>query len=154
MTPLRHWIQILSAVSLLAAGLAAAGVAPAQADPRHLSQMPDPRGEFIRLCAPFMVSRYARPESICDCLRSALIGEIGDREVLDAVMFGVTERGVPMLDRSWLPPEKRPLVGRTMTAIAEPAMECLFGSGQLKKAADNIPVDGLPGMPPVQDFAP
>ena len=116
--------------------------------------MPDPRGEFIRLCAPFMVPRYARPEAICDCVRSGLIGEIGDREVLDAVLFGMTERGVPMLDQSWLPPEKRPLIGRTMTAIAEPTMECMFGSGQAKRPVDKIPVDGLPSMLPIQDFAP
>ncbi|MET0722168.1 MAG: hypothetical protein ABWY64_15205 [Tardiphaga sp.] len=153
MTPLRPILDVL-ARPLLVAWLTVANMVQAAADPRHLSQMPDPRGEFIRLCAPFMVPRYARPEAICDCVRSALIGEVGDRDVLDALLFGVTERGVPMLDRSWLPPEKRPLIGRTMTAIAEPTMECMFGSGQIKKASDNIPIDGLPSMPPIQDFAP
>jgi hypothetical protein len=139
-------------IGLLLAGWLAAG--PAAANPRQLSQMPDPRGEFIRLCAPFMVSRYAHPEATCDCIRNSLIGEIGDREVLDALLFGVTERGVPMIDRTWLPPEKRPLIGRTMTAIAEPTIECMFGNGQAKKATEKIPVDGLPSMLPMQDFAP
>lgn len=124
------------------------------ADARRLSAMPDPRGEFIRLCAPFMVTRYAHPESICDCLRTALRGEIGDPDILDAILFGVTERGVPALDPAWLPREKRLLIGRTMTAVAEPTMECLFGSGRAEKALEAIPIDGLPGMPPVQDLSP
>lgn len=116
--------------------------------------MPDPRGEFIRLCAPFMVSRYAHPEAICDCVRNALIGEIGDREILDAILYGVTERGVPTLNHNWLPPEKMPLVARTMTAIAEPTLDCMFGSGPTKRAIEIVPVDGMPTMPPVQDLTP
>ncbi|MEH2482765.1 hypothetical protein V1282_006122 [Nitrobacteraceae bacterium AZCC 2146] len=152
--PLRNVTLDFCAGILLTGWLAVACLAPAAADPRNLSQMPDPRGEFIRLCAPFMVSRYAHPEAICDCVRTSLISEIGDQQVLDAILFGVTERGVPMLDRSWLPPEKRPLIGRTMTAIAEPTMECMFGNGQVKRAADKIPIDGFPSMLPTQDFAP
>jgi hypothetical protein len=122
------------------------------ADARQLSLMPDPRGEFIRLCAPFMVSRYAHPEAICDCVRNALIGEIGDRDVLDALLYGVTERGVPTLSQSWLPPEKRPLIGRTMTAIAEPTLDCMFGDGPSKRAIETVPMDGLPTLPPVRDL--
>jgi hypothetical protein len=128
--------------------------ARADADPRRLSQMPDPRGEFIRLCAPFMVSRYAHPEAICDCLRTALRGEIGDNDLLDAVLYGVTERGVPSLSASWLPPEKRPLISHTMTAIAEPTMQCMFGSGQAKKPAEGVPPASYAPMPPVQTLEP
>jgi hypothetical protein len=124
------------------------------ADARRLSLMPDPRGEFIRLCAPFMVSRYAHPEAICDCVRSALIGEIGDRDILDAILYGVTERGVPTLNENWLSPEKQPLIQRTMTAIAEPTLDCMFGNGPAKRALENVPIDGFPAMPPVQDLAP
>lgn len=142
-------------VSLLLGTTTPTALSPsAYADPRRLSEMPDPRGEFIRLCAPFMVARYAHPESTCDCIRTALRGEIGDEDILNAVLFGVTERGVPSLEPSWLPREKRPLIGRTMSAIAEPTMECMFGSGRVKKAPDKIPIDGLPGMPPVQSFEP
>jgi hypothetical protein len=126
----------------------------ALADPRQLSLMPDPRGEFIRLCAPFMVSRYAHPEAICNCVRNALIGEIADAEILDAILYGVTERGVPTLSQSWLPREKWPLIGRTMTAIAEPTLDCMFGSGPSKRAVDPIPMDGMPTLPPVQDLTP
>jgi hypothetical protein len=126
----------------------------ALADPQKLSLMPDPRGEFIRLCAPFMVSRYAHPEAICDCVRNALTGEIGDPDILDAILYGVTERGVPTLNQTWLPREKWPLIGRTMTAIAEPTVDCMFGSGPSKRAVEAIPMDGMPSMPPVQDLTP
>lgn len=144
----------LSSSLLLATAALIAAMPPTSADPRRLSEMPDPRGEFIRLCAPFMVARYAHPESTCDCIRTALRGEIGDEDVLNAVLFGITERGVPSLDPSWLPREKRALVGRTMSAIAEPTMECMFGSGRVKRTPDKIPIDGLPSMPPVQSLEP
>lgn len=139
------WLCWWTAVAVPAAALA---------DPRQLSLMPDPRGEFIRLCAPFMVSRYAHPEAICDCVRNALMGEIGDLEILDAILYGITERGVPTLSRSWLQREKWPLIGRTMTAIAEPTLDCMFGSGPSKRAVEAIPIDGMPSMPPVQDLTP
>ena len=142
---------------LLVASLTLLAIAPARADPRRLSEMPDPRGEFIRLCAPFMVSRYSRPEAVCDCLRTALRGEIGDADVLDAVLYGVTERGVPSISATWLPPEKRSLISLTMTAIAEPTMECMFGNGLPKKRLEGVPPASFapsPSMPPVQTLEP
>jgi hypothetical protein len=135
-------------VSLLALSAAAL------ADARHLSQMPDPRGEFIRLCAPFMVSRYAHPEAICDCLRSGIRGEIGDIEVFDAILYGITEQGVPSIDARLIAPPKRLLIDHMLSQIAEPTMECMFGSGKPKEA-DKIPKDGLPAVPPpLMDVAP
>jgi hypothetical protein len=126
----------------------------AQADARQLSLMPDPRGEFIRLCAPFMRARYARPEAVCDCLRNAMFDRIDDTEILDALLYGVTERGVPTLNRAWLPAEKRQMIESTMTAIAEPTMQCMFGSGTEGRKPHDVPLDGLPAMPPVQDLTP
>ncbi len=41
---------------------------PPQASFRSLFKVPDPRGEFVRLCAPHMVGRWAHPESVCGCL--------------------------------------------------------------------------------------
>jgi hypothetical protein len=122
-------------------------------DAVHLSRMPDPRGEFIRLCAPFMVSRYAHPETICDCVRTAIRGEIGDVEILDAILFGITEQGVPAIDPKLIAAEKRPLIDHTLSAIAEPTMECMFGSGKPREA-DRIPIDGLPNMPLMMDLVP
>jgi hypothetical protein len=119
----------------------------------HLSQMPDPRGEFIRLCAPFMVSRYAHPEAICDCVRTAIRGEIGDREILDAILYGITEQGVPSIDPRLIAPEKRPWIDHTLSAIAEPTMDCMFGSGKPKEA-DAIPKDGAASEPLRMDLVP
>ncbi|QUS38834.1 hypothetical protein RPMA_08310 [Tardiphaga alba] len=124
------------------------------ADVRRLSLMPDPRGEFIRLCAPFMAPRYVHPEGVCDCVRNAMFDEIPDFEILNAALYGMTERGVPTLNRNWLDREKWPLIETTMTAIAEPVMECMFGTGPVKRAYEYVPPDGLPSMPPVQDLIP
>ena len=112
---------VVASFSLLGLATAAFG------DAAHLSRMPDPRGEFIRLCAPFMVSRYAHPEAICDCVRTAIRSEIGDVEILDAILFGITEQGVPAIDPKLISAEKRPLIDRTLSAIAEPTMACMFG---------------------------
>jgi len=124
------------------------------ADALHLSQMPDPRGEFIRLCAPFMVSRYAHPESVCDCVRTAIRSEIGDQEILDAILFGITEQGVPTLDPRLIAPEKRPLIDHTLSAIAEPTMQCMFDTGKPRQP-DKAPKDGLPEQQfPPMDLVP
>jgi hypothetical protein len=138
---------VVASLSLLGLSTAAFG------DAVHLSRMPDPRGEFIRLCAPFMVSRYAHPETICDCVRTAIRGEIGDVEILDAILFGITEQGVPAIDPKLIAAEKRPLIDHTLSAIAEPTMECMFGSGKPREA-DRIPIDGLPNMPLMMDLVP
>jgi hypothetical protein len=138
---------VVASLSLLGLSTAAFG------DAKQLSRMPDPRGEFIRLCAPFMVSRYAHPEAICDCVRTAIRGEIGDVEILDAILFGITEQGVPVLDPKLIAAEKRPLIDHTLSAIAEPTMECMFGSGKPREA-DKIPIDGLPKLPLTMDLVP
>ena len=31
---------------------------------RSLTKLPDPRGEFVRLCAPHMIGRWAHPEAV------------------------------------------------------------------------------------------
>jgi hypothetical protein len=129
-------------LSLLALCAAASG------DALHLSQMPDPRGEFIRLCAPFMVSRYAHPEAICDCVRTGIRSEIADQEVLDAILYGITEQGVPSIDPNLISAEKRPQIDRTLSAIARPTMACMFGSGEPREA-DKIPKDGAQPSPPM-----
>jgi hypothetical protein len=132
--------------------IAALGAA-ASADALHLSGMPDPRGEFIRLCAPFMVPRYAHPEAVCDCIRTGIRGEIADQETLDAILYGITEQGVPSIDPKTLPAEKRPLIDRTLTAIARPTMTCMFGSGEPKEP-DKIPKDGAPNALLPMDLVP
>jgi len=144
----------MPARTALAAGLCLLGFSLAAiADALHLSQMPDPRGEFIRLCAPFMVSRYAHPEAVCDCVRAAIRGEIGDQNILDAVLYGITEQGVPTLDPRLIAPEKRPLIDHTLSAIAEPTMQCMFGTGKPRQP-EKIPKDGMPELFPPMDLVP
>ena len=138
------FVKIFAAAGLLLLVLPAA----APGDALHLSQMPDPRGEFIRLCAPFMVSRYAHPEAICDCVRTGIRSEIADQETQDAILYGITEQGVPSLDPNLISAEKRPLIDRTLSAIARPTMACMFGNGEPKET-DKIPKDGAPPPPPM-----
>jgi hypothetical protein len=147
MVAMRARTDLAACLSLLAL------CATARSDSLHLSRMPDPRGEFIRLCAPYMVSRYAHPEAICDCVRSAIRGEIADAETLDAILFGITEQGVPTLDPRLIAPEKRPLIDHILSAIAEPTMECMFGGGKPREA-DKIPKNGAPTLPPPMDQVP
>jgi hypothetical protein len=141
--------RTVAAASLLLLALSAA----ASGDALHLSQMPDPRGEFIRLCAPFMVPRYAHPEAVCDCVRSGILGEINDQETLDAILFGITEQGVPTIDSKLISAEKQPSIDHILSAIAEPTMACMFGSGKPKET-DKIPKDGAPNAPPPMDLVP
>jgi uncharacterized protein (DUF2236 family) len=149
-----HFLFAYTTCALLCSVLSCFVTAPARADPRQLSLMPDPRGEFIRLCAPFMAPRYARPEAVCDCVRNAMFDQVDDVEMLDALLYGVTERGVPTLNRAWLQAEKWPRIETTMTAIAEPTMECMFGAGAEMRLRESVPPDGPVGMPPVQDLTP
>jgi hypothetical protein len=147
-------MPVASARTAIGAGLYLLAVsAAAFADALHLSRMPDPRGEFIRLCAPFMVSRYAHPEAVCDCVRTAIRSEIGDQEILDAILYGITEQGVPTLDPRLIAPEKRPLIDHTLSALAEPTIECMFGSGKPRQP-DKVPKDGMPELPPPMDLVP
>lgn len=149
-TPLFSYVPQALVCALLACMLPAA----ACADARQLSLMPDPRGEFIRLCAPFMAQRYARPEAVCDCVREAMFERIDDAEILDALLYGLTESGVPTLNRSWLQAEKWPQIESTMTAIAEPTMQCMFGDRAAARHRENVPPDGPPAAPPVQGLTP
>lgn len=127
----------------------------AKADSLKLSQMPDPRGEFIRLCAPFMVQRYMHPESICDCLQATIRHKVGDADLVDAVLYGITERGVPTIFPLSLPPAKRPLVDQVMSSVAEPTMACMFGNADAAKQLRDIPKDGALARPPAEvDLSP
>ncbi len=100
---------------------------PAQAQFRSFSRMPDPRGEFIRLCAPYMIKRSSHPESVCDCLHRQAVSMVEDVDVRDALLYGISETGVPTIDRSWLPPVKEQQIDPTLTRIAQPTMTCIYG---------------------------
>src|SRR4051812_13365852 len=92
-----------------------AGAAQAQIGQTRIQQiqfrsppkLPDPRGEFIRLCAPHMVGRWAHPESVCGCLHDHAAAVVEDADLREALLRGISETGVPAIEAKWLPPSKR-----------------------------------------------
>ena len=128
--------------SALLAGSAQAQVAQLQAPPlqtlqpqvsqpqlqrvRSLLKMPDPRGEFVRLCAPHMVGRWAHPESVCGCLHDYAASTVEDTDLREALLRGISETGVPTIETDWVPPSKQSQIGATFTKIAKPTLQCMF----------------------------
>jgi hypothetical protein len=116
--------------------------------------MPDPHGEFIRLCAPFQTSRYAHPEGVCNCLWSAVFDRIGNPDLMNAVLYGIMERGVPNVDAAALHPSQQPEVDLAYSALAEPTLECFFGEAAAKRTVEPSITPTSPMLPPVQDLSP
>jgi hypothetical protein len=119
----------------IVASFVVAGSAQAQAENtvpiqqiqfRSLTKMPDPRGEFVRLCAPHMVGRWAHPESVCGCLHDYAAATIEDLDLREALLRGITETGVPTIETEWVPPSKQSEIGATFTKIAKPTLQCMF----------------------------
>ncbi len=118
---MKHRLPAMTAALLVVLG------ASAFAESYSFSSMPDPRGEFIRLCAPYMIKRSDHPEAVCDCLHRQAVAMVEDVEVRDALLYGISETGVPTIDKAWLPPVKEEQIDRTMTRIAAPSMACIYG---------------------------
>lgn len=97
----------------------------AQAQVRSL-KLPDSRGEFVRLCAPHMVGRWAHPEAVCGCLHDYAVVTIEDSDLREALLRGISETGVPTIETGWVPPSKRSEIGATFTRIAKPTLQCMF----------------------------
>jgi hypothetical protein len=118
--------------SILACGSAQAqvkGQAQAQLQPmplRSLFRVPDPRGEFVRLCAPHMVGRWAHPETVCGCLHDYAAATVEDTDLREALLRGISETGVPTIETDWVPPSKQSEIGPTFTKIAKPTLQCMF----------------------------
>jgi hypothetical protein len=77
---------IAIAVSITLAG-------SAQAQVRSPMKLPDPRAEFVRLCAPHMLGRWAHPESVCGCLHDHAAAAVEDRDLREALLRGISETG-------------------------------------------------------------
>src|SRR5258708_39293812 len=75
---------------------------------RSMFKVPDPRGEFVRLCAPHMVGRWAHPESVCGCLHDYAAATVDDPDLREALLRGISEPGVPPTDTAWFPPPNHP----------------------------------------------
>ena len=93
---------------------------------RSLFKVPDPRGEFVRLCAPHMVGRWAHPESVCGCLHDYAAATVDDPDLREALLRGISETGVPTIETDWVPPSKQSEIGATFTKIAKPTLQCMF----------------------------
>ena len=93
---------------------------------RSLLKMPDPRGEFVRLCAPHMVGRWAHPESVCGCLHDYAAATVDDTDLREALLRGISETGVPTIEVDWVPPSKQSQISATFTKIAKPTLQCMF----------------------------
>jgi hypothetical protein len=93
---------------------------------RSLFKASDPRGEFVRLCAPHMVGRWAHPESVCGCLHDYAAAKVEDPDLREALLRGISETGVPTIETAWVPPSKRSEIGPTFTKIAKPTLQCMF----------------------------
>jgi hypothetical protein len=111
----------IGAVAIVASVLAGS----AQAQVRS-PRFPDPRGEFVRLCAPHMVGRWAHPEAVCGCLHDYAAATIEDNDLREALLRGISETGVPTIETDWVPPSKQSEIGATFTKIAKPTLQCMF----------------------------
>ena len=123
----------------IAASLVLAGSAQAQAQVqiqakvpvqqiqlRSMLKIPDPRGEFVRQCAPHMMGRWAHPESVCGCLHDYAAAAVEDTDLREALLRGISETGVPTIETEWVPRSKRSEISATFTKIAKPALQCMF----------------------------
>ena len=85
---------------------------------RPLTKLPDPRGEFVRQCAPHMIGRWAHPEAVCGCLHDHAAAAVEDTDLREALLRGISETGVPTIETDWVPPSKQSEIGATFTKIA------------------------------------
>jgi hypothetical protein len=93
---------------------------------RPLQKLPDPRGEFLRLCLPHMVGRWAHPEAVCGCLHDHAAAAVEDDDLREALLRGISETGVPTIETEWVPASKQSEIGATFTKIARPTLQCMF----------------------------
>src|SRR3978361_187618 len=98
----------------------------AQAQVRSRMKLPDPRGEFVRQCAPHMEGRWAHPESVCGCLHDYAAASVEDTDLREALLRGISETGVPPIENEGVPGSKQPLIGATFTKIAKPTLQFMF----------------------------
>jgi hypothetical protein len=109
-------------------------LAQAQVEPAQLQQiqlksplkLSDPREDFVRLCAPHMLGRWAHPESVCGCLHDYAAAVVEDHDLREALLRGISETGVPTIETEWVPPSKQSEIGATFTKIAKPTLQCMF----------------------------
>jgi hypothetical protein len=112
--------------SLIAVILAVALGNSAQAQIWSWKKLPDPRGEFVRLCAPHMVGRWAHPEAVCVCLHDHAVATVEDPDLREALLRGISETGVPTIENDWVPASKQTQISAAFSQIAKPTLQCMF----------------------------
>ena len=98
----------------------------AQAQIWSWKKLPDPRGEFVRLCAPHMVGRWAHPEEVCICLHDHAVATVEDSDLREALLRGISETGVPTIENDWVPAAKQTQISAAFSRIAKPTLQCMF----------------------------
>jgi hypothetical protein len=101
-------------------------ISSVQAQVRSPNRLPDPRGEFVRLCVPHMIGRWEHPEEVCGCLHDHAAAMVEDRDLREALLRGISETGVPTIETEWVPVSKQSEIGPTFTRIAKPTLQCMF----------------------------
>lgn len=101
-------------------------ISSVQAQVRSPNRLPDPRGEFVRQCAPHMLGRWEHPEEVCGCLHDHAASVVEDRDLREALLRGISETGVPTIETDWVPASKQSEIGPTFTKIARPTLQCMF----------------------------
>ena len=99
---------------------------PACAEILSPMRLPDPRAEFVRMCAPHMLGRWAHPEAVCGCLHDYAVAVVEDDDLRSALLRGISETGVPTIENAWVPASKRSQIGATFTKVAKPTLQCMF----------------------------
>jgi hypothetical protein len=95
-------------------------------DASGLRKLPDRRAEFVRQCVPHMVGRWAHPDSVCACLHDHAVATVEDQDLREALLRGISERGVPSIEKDWIPASKQPLISATFSQIAKPTLQCMY----------------------------
>lgn len=95
-------------------------------DASGLRKLPDRRAEFVRQCVPHMVGRWAHPDSVCACLHDHAVAAVEDQDLREALLRGISERGVPSIEKDWIPASKQPLISATFSQIAKPTLQCMY----------------------------
>src|SRR5204863_8643029 len=89
-------------------------------------KLTDPRSEFVRLCAPHMIGRWAHPEADCSCLHDHAAAAVEDTDLREALLSGISETGVPTIETDWEPPPRQSDNRASVTKIAKPSLQCKF----------------------------
>src|SRR5258708_29463528 len=119
-------MMMIRSSSLAAVILAVVLGSSAQAQIWSWKKLPDPRGEFVRLCAPHMVGRWAHPESVCLCLHDHVVAAVEDFDLREALLRGISETGVPTIHDALVPASKQAQIRPTFSPIAKPTLQFLF----------------------------